>query len=49
MCQCDTETERVKERDRVRGREWKGEDTRRKGGIPEIITQENAAKLLQKL
>ena len=27
-----------------RGIEWKGEDRGRKGGIPEIITQENDAK-----
>ena len=43
MC-VDRVTARVKERDRER--ELKGEDRRRKGGIPEIITQENTAKLL---
>ena len=38
--------EKERERERYRGgeREWKGEDRGRKGGIPEIITQENDAR-----
>ena len=33
-----------KERERKRVREWKGEDKGRKGGRPEIITQEQTRK-----
>ena len=33
-----------RQREWKREREWKGEDRERKGGIPEIITQENDAK-----
>jgi hypothetical protein len=47
VCQC--ETERELKRERAREGEWKGEDRVRKCGIPEIITQENEAKLLYKI
>ena len=41
--------EREGEREGERLREWKGKDRGRKGGIHEIITQENDAKLLHKI
>ena len=53
MCVDVIERQRDLKRDRERGRErermWKGEDRRRKGDIPKIITPKYAAKLLYKI